>query len=90
MTAKPNSSQYIDGIGTLAVATIRRGSMFHEEPNLPVYNALQGLASGVQAYGLVLRDANLISSRAQIRTFMAGSTLVDAQRIWANDAIYPS
>lgn len=82
-------SQYIDSIATLAIATARRGSQFHAEPNLPVYNALHGLTTGVEAYGLVLRDAGLISSRAQVRTFMAESTLVDAQRIWADAVVYP-
>lgn len=43
-----NQSQYIDSVRTLAEATIRRGRIFHQEMNLPVYNALKSLATVVQ------------------------------------------
>ena len=33
---------------TLAEAVIRRGRIFHQEMNSPVYAALQGLATAVQ------------------------------------------
>jgi hypothetical protein len=41
-------AQYIDSMRTLSEAVIRRGRIFHQEMNLPVYNALKGLATAVQ------------------------------------------
>ena len=40
--------QYVDAIRTLAEAVVRRGRIFHQEMNLPVYNALKDLATAVQ------------------------------------------
>ena len=36
-----------------------------------------------------LRNAGMISQNATIRTFSAGSSLVDAEGVWANNANYP-
>ncbi|KAK3696634.1 hypothetical protein LTR37_017815 [Vermiconidia calcicola] len=81
--------EYIGSVGTLSEALVRRGRIFHQEMNLPVYDALRGFAMGVQAYGMQLRDAFMISEDAYIRTFTAGSYIVDAQSVWANKANYP-
>jgi hypothetical protein len=42
------TSQYVDSVRTLSEAITRRGRIFHQEMNLPVYNALKGLAIAVQ------------------------------------------
>jgi hypothetical protein len=43
-----------------------------------------------KAYGLQLRNAGLISQNSTIRTFTAGSSIVDAQAVWANNGEYSS
>ena len=43
-----NNNQYIDAVRTLTEAVIRRGLVFHQETNLPVYNALKAFAVAVQ------------------------------------------
>jgi hypothetical protein len=43
-----NTIQYIDGIRTLSEALVRRGRIYHQEMNLPVYKALKSLAIAVQ------------------------------------------
>ncbi|KAK3710933.1 hypothetical protein LTR37_009954 [Vermiconidia calcicola] len=91
-TTRPLESdylEYIGSVGTLSEALVRRGRIFHQEMNLPVYDALRGFAMGVQAYGLQLREAYMISEDAYVRTFTAGSYIVDAQSVWANKANYP-
>ncbi|KAK5168839.1 uncharacterized protein LTR77_006148 [Saxophila tyrrhenica] len=80
---------YVHSIYTFSEAVMRRGRIYHLEMNLPVYNSLKGLAIGVQAYGMQLRAAGMISPHATIRTFTAGSSIVDAESVWANNANFP-
>ncbi|KAK5138082.1 hypothetical protein LTR08_005880 [Meristemomyces frigidus] len=80
---------YADSLGTLSEACTRRGSIFHQEQNLPVYNTLQSLAIAVHAYGQRLAAAKLISLHSTIRTITAGSDIVNAESFWANNVNYP-
>ncbi|KAK4548945.1 hypothetical protein LTR36_008718 [Oleoguttula mirabilis] len=80
---------YTDCLGTLSEACVRRGRCFHQEHNLPVYNALQRTATAVHAYGQKLAAGNYISRNATIRTITAGSDIVNAEGAWSNNRNYP-
>ncbi|KAF1820721.1 uncharacterized protein K489DRAFT_403312 [Dissoconium aciculare CBS 342.82] len=80
---------YAASLGELSHAVIARGRIFHQEMNLPVVVALQGLASAVYYYGRCLRNGNFISQGATIRTWTAGSDIVEAQTAWDKNLNYP-
>ncbi|GAB7346614.1 hypothetical protein MBLNU459_g1754t1 [Dothideomycetes sp. NU459] len=80
---------YIDALGSMAEACQSRGRLFHDEINLPVYEALQGLASIVHSYGTDLTSRKLISRESTIRTMTSGSDVIEAQSAWANNRNYP-
>ena len=44
-------SEYLDSMDNFAEAATRRGKVFHDEANQPVYAALQGLATAVHVSG---------------------------------------
>ncbi|KAJ9626481.1 hypothetical protein H2203_004113 [Taxawa tesnikishii (nom. ined.)] len=73
----------------LAAAFQRRGKLYHSEMNAPVYASLQALATIVSRYGRNFTSNRWISQPATIRTFTAGSSIVNAQAAWANNVNYP-
>ncbi|KAK8206887.1 hypothetical protein M8818_004722 [Zalaria obscura] len=83
------AANYADNVDSFAAAVQRRGRLFHSEMNLPVYQALQALATVVQSYGRYLTSNNLIDRGSTIRTFTVGSSIVEAQAAWANNVNYP-
>ncbi|KAF1988815.1 hypothetical protein K402DRAFT_373151 [Aulographum hederae CBS 113979] len=80
---------YTSCIPTLSSRLISRGTRYHDEANSPVFNALQDLARAIPSLGTALRDANITSREAMVRTLRAGSTVVDAQSAWDRELNYP-
>lgn len=74
---------------SLAQALVARGRAPHEELNMPVAQAIDGLARGVHAYGLGLTRDDIINDHSTIRTITVENALIDTERAWSYSLAYP-